>query len=281
MVLEDAKIVKHDEMGEPQFGIRRLVLKTQIASEAEPGQFVHIKVSPGLDPLLRRPISIAGIDPEKKEITLLYRLCGKGTEVLAQAKPGDFLNLMGPLGHGFTVPQEGTLHLVAGGIGGFPLLSLAKKALERGVDVRFYWGGESRSSLESAGLNLWEELGIAIEVSTLDGSLGVQGTVLDLLRKCTSFSVGKGSSPSGAESGSLDRIAVCGPQAMMEAVSTFFAETGFEVEVSLEERMGCGVGACLGCVCTLRDGQGKLRRGKVCKDGPVFKAAEVVWHEVL
>lgn len=267
MLLEDAKIVEHQGMGDPQFGLRRLVLKTEMAKEAEPGQFVQLKVSSGMDPLLRRPISIAGINPDKNEITLLYRIKGKGTKVLAQAMPGDALNLLGPLGQGFTVPQSGTLYLVAGGIGAFPLFSLAQEALGNGVDVHLFWGGENQSFLESSGLSLWQDLEIDVEVSTLDGSMGTRGTVLDLL-----------SIHELKESG---QVAVCGPQPMMAAVNTFFKGTAFQVEVSLEERMGCGVGACLGCVCTLQDEHGKLRRGKVCKDGPVFRAKEVVWDATL
>ncbi|HVJ50280.1 dihydroorotate dehydrogenase electron transfer subunit [Desulfitobacterium sp.] len=267
MLLEDAIITEHGGMGDPQYKIWRLVLKIEMTKEVKPGQFVHLKVSTGRDPLLRRPISIAGIDRDKQEITLLYRLKGKGTEVLTQAKPGEKLNLLGPLGQGFTVPQSGTLYLVAGGIGIFPLLPLAQEALALGVTVHLFWGGGNQSFLESAGLSFWQALDIAVEVSTLDGSMGVQGNVLDLLRKHEL-----------AESG---RVAVCGPMPMMAAVSEFFKETNFEVEASLEERMGCGLGACLGCVCTLRDEQGKLRRGKVCKDGPVFRAKEVVWDAAL
>lgn len=267
MLLEDAKIVVHETLGDPQLGMRRLVFKTKIANEAKPGQFVQVKVSSGMEPLLRRPISIAGVDLEKSEITLLYRLKGRGTKILAQAKPEDYLNLLGPLGQGFTVPQHGTLYLAAGGIGAFPLLPLAQQALTAGVEVCLFWGGENQSFLESAGLKFWEDLGITVKVSTMDGSVGIQGTVIDLLR-----------SHELVESG---QVAVCGPLMMMAAVSEFFQGTQFEVEASLEERMGCGVGACLGCVCTLQDEQGKLRRGKVCKDGPVFKAKEVVWNATL
>lgn len=267
MRLEDVLILEHTEIGDPQWGIRRLVFQSAIAEEAEPGQFVQLKVSSGMDPLLRRPISIAAIDRAQKEITLLYRQKGKGTKTLAQAQPGERLNLLGPLGHGFTLPASGIIYLVAGGIGVFPLLALAQKAVVQGIPMRLFWGGENRSFLESAGLALWQELGISIEVSTLDGSLGVPGTVLDLLRS--------------SKSASPAQVAVCGPQPMMAAVSAFYPETAVPVEVSLEERMGCGVGACLGCVCTLQDEHGTLRRGKVCKDGPVFPAKEVVWNADL
>ncbi|MEA4900095.1 dihydroorotate dehydrogenase electron transfer subunit [Desulfitobacterium sp.] len=267
MLLEDAKIVAHEIMGDPESGMRRLVLRSEIAAEALPGQFVQLKVSTGLDPLLRRPISIAGVDQDKKEITLLYRLKGKGTKMLAQAKIGNVLNLLGPLGHGFTVPQNGTLYLVAGGIGAFPLLPLAQEAVKKGLEVCLCWGGENQGFFESAGLHLWQALGIDIQVSTMDGSMGIRGNVLDILNNY--------------EFAKTAQVAVCGPMVMMAAVNEFFVKTDFVVEASLEERMGCGVGACLGCVCTLQDEQGKLRRGKVCKDGPVFKAKEVVWNAAL
>jgi dihydroorotate dehydrogenase electron transfer subunit len=267
-MLENAQVITHEYVGEPRYQIMGLVLKTDISLEANPGQFVHVQVSNGLDPLLRRPISIAKIDPQSKEITLLYRVRGKGTERLAQVKPGEALSVMGPLGRGFSLPEKGELILVAGGIGAFPLLALACQAKEQGLSVRLFWGGESQAFFESAGLSYWKAAGIPIEVSTLDGSLGEKGNVLDLIKK-------------GSLS-TLSSVAVCGPNPMMQALSEYFLELGYPVEVSLEERMGCAVGACLGCVCTLKDEvSGNIRRGKVCKDGPVFNAKEVLWNDTI
>ncbi|BAE84647.1 dihydroorotate dehydrogenase electron transfer subunit [Desulfitobacterium hafniense] len=269
-MLDKAEVVSHQIMGDPRYKIMKLVLRTEIAREGQPGQFVHVQVSTGLDPLLRRPISIADIDREAGELTLLYRIKGKGTEVLAQAKAGESLSLMGPLGHGFTLPEQGELILVAGGIGAFPLLPLAKAARAKDIPVRLYWGGEDENFFTSAGLGLWQDAGIPVSLSSMDGSIGAKGNVLDLIRE--------NSSDSMAAQGAGCSVAVCGPQVMMKAVSEHFLQIGASVEVSLEERMGCAVGACLGCVCTLKDeNSGKIRRGKVCQDGPVFQGKEVLW----
>lgn len=282
-MLENAQVISHERMGEPHFQIMRLVLHTEIAMEAKPGQFVHVQVSTGLDPLLRRPISIAEINAGNKEITLLYRIRGKGTERLAQVKPGEELSLLGPIGRGFTVPAEGELLLVAGGIGVFPLLALAKAAKGKNLSVRLFWGGENKAFFESVGLESWQEAGIPVELSTMDGSVGEKGTVLDLIKKeyfGTSQQVGTNlqAVPSPAQTS----VAICGPNLMMQVVSEYFLEYGYPVEASLEERMGCAVGACLGCICTLKDEiSGNLRRAKVCKDGPVFNAKEVVWNDKI
>ncbi|SHN81556.1 dihydroorotate oxidase B, electron transfer subunit [Desulfitobacterium chlororespirans DSM 11544] len=269
-MLDKAKVVSHQIMGDPCYKIMKLVLRTDIAREGQPGQFVHVQVATGLDPLLRRPISIADIDREARELTLLYRIKGKGTEVLAQVKAGERLSLMGPLGHGFTLPEQGELILVAGGIGSFPLLPLAKAARAKTIPVRLYWGGEDEDFFTSAGLGLWQDAGIPVSLSSMDGSIGAKGNVLDLIRE--------NSSGSEAGQGAGCSVAVCGPQVMMKVVSEYFLQTGASVEVSLEERMGCAVGACLGCVCTLKDeNSGKIRRGKVCQDGPIFQGKEVLW----
>ncbi|HHY26894.1 MAG TPA: dihydroorotate dehydrogenase electron transfer subunit [Desulfitobacterium dehalogenans] len=271
-MLDKAQVVSHQIMGDPRYKIMKLVLRTDIAREGQPGQFVHVQVSTGLDPLLRRPISIADIDREAGELTLLYRIKGKGTELLARARVGESLSLMGPLGHGFTLPEQGELILVAGGIGAFPLLPLAKAARERNVPVRLYWGGEDEGFFAGAGLGLWQNAGVPVFLSSMDGSIGTKGNVLDLIRK--------DSAGSGTGQGSESSVAICGPQVMMKAVSEYFLQSGAAVEVSLEERMGCAVGACLGCVCTLKDEiSGRIRRGKVCQDGPVFRGKEVLWDD--
>jgi dihydroorotate dehydrogenase electron transfer subunit len=272
-MLENSKVISHESMGDPRYQIMRLILSTKIALEAKPGQFVHVQVAAGLDPLLRRPISIADINSERQEITLLYRVRGKGTERLAQVKPGEELSLLGPIGQGFTIPESGELLIVAGGIGGFPLLPLAKSAQAKNISVCLLWGGESKGFFESAGLEAWEKAGIPVELSTLDGSAGEQGNVLDLLKKKLA---------GGQEALNDLSFAVCGPNPMMKAVSEYVLEAGYPIEASLEERMGCAVGACLGCVCTLKDEKtGEIRRAKVCKDGPVFNGKEVLWSYEL
>ncbi|MCO1601203.1 dihydroorotate dehydrogenase electron transfer subunit [Desulfosporosinus nitroreducens] len=274
-MLTEGQVVVHESLGDEEQRLRRLVLKGPIARTAQAGQFVAIQVQDSsissFDPLLRRPISIAGISSERDEITLLYRIQGRGTEILARAKCGDKLSVMGPLGKGFSLPEKGELWLVAGGIGIFPLYPLAHRALTQGLTVRLFWGGENKSFLESAGLSSWKALGIPLHLSTLDGSLGQKGLVTgqaqELLEK------------SSAASGGHIRAAACGPKKMMQAVTELCKNYKVSVEVSLEERMGCAVGACLGCVCTLIDEAGVLIHKKVCQDGPVFRGEEVVWDE--
>ncbi|MGI1659109.1 MAG: dihydroorotate dehydrogenase electron transfer subunit [Desulfitobacterium sp.] len=277
-MLGKAHIIAHDFVGDPLYKIRRLILRTEVAREAQPGQFVHVQVAKGMDPLLRRPISIADIQREAQEITLLYRIKGKGTEILSEAKVGEELSLMGPLGHGFTLPARGELILVAGGIGVFPLLPLAKAAQEKNLDVSLYWGGENEGFFTSSGLDLWQEARIPVFLSSMDGSIGEKGNVLDLLQKQVGSRLNHGEGATQAAQSEVLSVAVCGPQVMTQVVSDYFLQKGAAVEVSLEERMGCAVGACLGCVCTLKDKvSGRIYRGKVCKDGPVFKGEEVLW----
>ena len=275
-MLIDQEIVLNEILGSADLGIRKLVLKGPIAQQAKPGQFVHLQVGSTLDPLLRRPISIAAIDPECQEITLLYKIKGKGTELLSKAGPGQKLNLLGPLGKGFTLPAQGELWLVAGGIGVFPLYALAAAAKKQGLTVRLFWGGENSSLLECSGLAMWEELGLPLYLSTLDGSCGKKGLVTELLQEF--LQAYRQSNPSPSAAREPVQVAACGPPGMMQAVTADCLQAGVPVEVSLEEHMACGLGACLGCVATLQDRQGRVRRAKVCQDGPVFRGEEVVWN---
>ena len=282
-MLTEGQVVVHERFGDEDQKLRRLVLKGPIARNAQAGQFVAVRVQdPALasyDPLLRRPISLAEISPERDEITLLYRVVGRGTEILARAGCGAQLSIMGPLGKGFSLPDEGELWLIAGGIGIFPLYSLAQSALARGLSVRLFWGGDNRSFLESAGLSSWQALGLPIHLSTMDGSLGQKGLVtVQVLEQLSKLS-GQGQMQPKLHtsiSGKIN-VATCGPHRMMQAVTELCMNFEVPVEVSLEERMGCAVGACLGCVCTLKDEAGTLMHRKVCLDGPVFRGEEVVW----
>lgn len=294
-MLSEGRVVIHERMGAEDQRLRRLVIKGPMARTAKAGQFVSVQVQePALssfDPLLRRPISIAGVSSEGDEITLLYRIVGRGTEILAKTRCGESLSLMGPLGNGFSLPEEGELWLAAGGIGVFPLYALAQSALAQGLMVRLFWGGENKSFLESAGLSYWQTLGIPYYLSTLDGSLGQKGLVTAQLQEklsgvfkqpefeqldiCEDFLKQKSQK---SNPGKI-YMAACGPKKMMQSVTELCLNFGVPVEVSLEERMGCAVGACLGCVCTLKDETGNLVHKKVCQDGPVFRGEEVVWDE--
>jgi dihydroorotate dehydrogenase electron transfer subunit len=269
------RVVENRLIGYPDQGIYKLVLYGQVAKSAKPGQFVHIQVSDTYDPLLRRPLSIAGIDQDREEVTIYYRVAGKGTDLLTRISVNEQVSALGPLGTGFTIPHTGELLLIAGGIGVFPLYSLIQVLSTAKVSVKLLWGGENQEFLESADFNYLKYLGVDYEVSTLDGSLGYQGLVTDLLEKELKTS----KTPTGKEikSARLLRAAACGPRGMLKAVTAICLKNDIPVEVSLEERMACGIGACLGCVCTVRGKDGNLKRKRVCKEGPVFDGEEVAW----
>lgn len=277
------KIISH-RIIDPLTGLYQLVLRGGVASAARPGQFVHLKVGATTDPLLRRPISIAHIDRPQGEITLFYRVTGRGTALLTGVKEKETLSVIGPLGNGFTVPQEGELLLLAGGIGIFPLFSLLDAVDRSRVKVKVLWGAENDKFLESAGLATLMNMEVDYEVSTLDGSMGQKGLVTDLLTSYLSQKTADREScatprPGESQERSIWRAAACGPRGMLKAVTEICRREGAPVEVSLEERMGCGVGACLGCVCTVQTATGALERRRVCTDGPVFDGREVFWDE--
>ncbi|NBJ15448.1 MAG: dihydroorotate dehydrogenase electron transfer subunit [Dehalobacter sp. 4CP] len=266
------KVVFNERIGHPVQGLYKLVLSGEAAKTAQPGQFLHIQVTDTSDPLLRRPLSIAGIDPERGEVTVYYRIKGKGTELLSRIPADQYLSVLGPLGTGFSIPEKGELLLIAGGIGMFPLFSVIQAAQKVPVKIKVLWGGENKEFLVSADPNQLLAKGLDVELATLDGSCGEKGLVTALLEKHladknTQQLLSKG----------LLQAAACGPNGMLKAVAGICQNNDVPLEVSLEERMACGVGACLGCVCTVRDANGGLKRKRVCKEGPVMNGQEVVW----
>lgn len=231
------------------------VIAPQTASQAKPGQFVHIRPGFSSDPLLRRPLSLYDVDQGLGSITLLYKVVGRGTDLLSRVKSREYVDLMGPLGRGFTIPRPGrkTL-LVGGGVGIAPLIYLARVLKQQGNSVRAAFGAASGQDA-AVYRRKYEELGVEAWPATIDGTLGHQGTVLDLLK-------------SRADPAQIDMIYTCGPEGMMEAVTDYARSHGIPGEVSLEEVMACGVGACLGCARKLKPQDEEYV--KVCKDGPVF-----------
>ncbi len=229
------------------------VIAPEIAAEAVPGQFVNVKVTKGIAPLLRRPFGVADVCVPRGSITLIYRVIGEVTKQMTELKPGDKLSIVGPLGQGFDLAATKPL-IVGGGTGLAPLLMLAK-----------FGFGNGRADLLIGGRNqeevvCWQKLYQGnvenIYLTTDDGSMGTKGTVMaelnDLLTK------------------DYDCVYVCGPAPMMRAVAEASSKAGKKCQVSLERYMACGLGACLACSC---EGIGK--RVKVCQDGPVFWAQEV------
>ncbi|BCV22691.1 dihydroorotate dehydrogenase electron transfer subunit [Moorella sp. Hama-1] len=233
-----------------------------LARAARPGQFVHLRCGEGLDPFLRRPLSIH--DAGAGEVTLFYQIKGRGTSWLRRRVPGSRVDLLGPLGRGFTLISGGRLALVAGGLGMAPLFFLARVARGMGNEIDFFYGARDRQGLYR--LEDLEGLGVRLFLATDDGSTGFHGPVTGLWEQHL-----KGTS--------YDRAYACGPRPALATFARLAAAAGILAEVSLEERMACGFGACRGCVTALHDARGEKYYENVCTGGPVFDAAAVCWEE--
>lgn len=229
----------------------------RIAAAARPGQFVMVRVSEGLDPLLRRPFSLHRVEGDT--LGLLFKVVGKGTALLAAARAGEWLSVLGPLGRGFSQGSEAANLLVGGGMGIAPLLFLAWRLRQDRPEQALVVLLGARHRREVASLvDDFASLGCVVHVATDDGSLGHHGLVTDLFDRA----------PAGKH-----RVAACGPWPMLRAVARHCRERGHACEVSLETMMACGLAACLGCAVP-RPGGGYAH---VCRDGPVFAAREVAW----
>lgn len=256
-----------------------LTIETFLASDVLPGQFVGVYPA-GADALLPRPISVCDVDRENHILRLVYRLAGRGTTEFALKQPGEWIDLIGPLGNGFPIEMAAgkRLLLIGGGIGIPPLYFAAAMLSPEGS--REYTGGRSGRAASITSILGYKnhqtflappfaEL-TDLYIATEDGSAGYQGTVLDAL-----FEVGR--RREGADS-VADIIFACGPTPMLKAVKEYALIQGIPAYLSLEERMACGVGACLACVCRTRniDAHSNVHNARVCTDGPVFYAGEVV-----
>lgn len=239
-----------------------------IAREAKAGQFVSLFTGDG-SKLLPRPISICEIDREAGKIRLVYRVTGKrtGTAILSEKQAGQYVEIMGPLGNGFPLGTGRRPLLLGGGIGIPPMLQLAKD-LKEAAEFEEKTGKEAVTVVAGYRdrLFLTEELSACshLYLATEDGSAGSKGTILDAIRE---------------KNLEGDVIYACGPTPMLQAVQTYARERGILCYLSLEERMACGIGACLACVCGSRevDEHSRVKNKRVCKEGPVFEASEVEW----
>ena len=230
----------------------------EIAAKAQPGQFVNLL--PDGNFTLRRPISICGIDKEQGTLRIVFEVRGKGTKALSELRAGDTVNMLAPLGHGFTLPDKNArVMLIGGGIGTPPMLPLAAYSGKNAVVITGF------RSADAAILQAdFEGTGAKTILCTDDGSAGRYGLVtLPLEEEIT------------AEKPAL--ICACGPMPMLRAVAALAQTYEIPCQVSLEERMGCGIGACLVCACRTKDKNGDEQFLHVCKNGPVFNAEEVVW----
>ena len=241
-------------------GVHLLEVKsTAIAAGARPGQFVMVGCDSGYGRLLRRPVSIHRVSGDTVEF--LFAVVGTGTEWLSQRKPGESVDLLGPLGNGFSlIPQAHNLLLVAGGMGLAPLYFLAQEGLKNRCRVRLLTGARTASMLCPDRLL---PPGVEVIAATEDGTAGEKGPVTALLPRYA---------------GEADRIFACGPVPMYRAMAEKYRDIlqNKPVQVSLEVRMGCGLGFCYACTINTRQG---LKQ--VCKDGPVFEMADVIWEEMI
>lgn len=274
-VQEKAKILETQKEAE---GIHRLVLYApRIVPTARPGQFVMVRVSSeGSDPLLGRPFSFHRIHKDDGLFEILFKVVGTGTQILSQRRPGSVLDVVGPLGRGFTLPSgsEQTVVFVAGGIGIAPIQALLDAVLvtthkDHPERIHLFYG--ARTAAELLPFKPWNRLGIHTVVSTDDGSAGETGTVVEALHR-------------RFESGLAlpDRVYACGSLPMQVSVARWARGRDILIEMSLESMMACGIGACLGCAVPAVDPFDPQAEKyiHVCHDGPVVDPRKIRWDKV-
>lgn len=232
-----------------------LELELEELEAIKPGQFIHIRVRQGSEFMLRRPISVADVDLEAKKLIVIFKVFGEGTKVLSHLKTGDLIDIMVPLGNPYPIEnlEIDRALLIGGGVGVPPLYYLAKSLVQKGIEVTTIIGFQSQEEIFYQ--KEFESLG-NVYVTTDDGSYGRQGYVTDVLKH---------------EKLNFDYYFSCGPEPMLRNVKKYLHY--FPGYISLEERMGCGIGACYACVVKSADGK---EYKKICTDGPVFKASEVM-----
>lgn len=254
-----AKDITHENICKITF------LAPDIAQVARAGQFLHIRPGECSDPLLRRPISIHDADKDMGTVTILFKIIGKGTKIIAEKTAGDKLDVMGPLGNGYNFPDKGAALFIGVGIGLAPLLFAVRQAQQKGLEVIFSPGtGSAKKMLPYAD---FEQFASKVLPFSKDGSIGTQAFADTMIETIL-------------ESTQLDYICTCGPEGMMKQVAKTAAQHGIPCQVSIEERMGCGVGACMTCVCATKKADGSIGHSRVCHDGPVFDGKEVFFDEL-
>lgn len=266
------EILKNEQVQEDCF-----LMKIKIAfsfANPLPGQFVMLRIAGLTDPFLSRPVSIYAFTRGKNHcaIELLYRVVGKGTQIMAGLIKGSQVEINGPLGNGFnTRSLKENIVFVSGGIGIAPL-SLLVEHLRRRPDcassaMMIYPGFQSASAV--VGMDKMREICRNVNVCTDDGTLGRKGFVTQIFQKdMKQFTPGNTS------------IFACGPNAMLEALSKVLIKSDYDCQVSLEERMACGTGACMGCAVAVRDKKGAFAYKRVCADGPVFNLSDIIWDSI-
>ena len=255
-----AELVKKEQLKPDIFKFS--VKAESIVKNAKPGNFIEIRVSDQTEPFLRRPISIYNLDKENGILEFIFQVKGKGTKILSYKSIGEKIDIIGPLGKGiFKYENYNNLAIIGGGIGIFPLYELSKEAKLDGKNVNTYLGFRNKEfvTLEEEFKNVSTSLCLATD----DGSYGKNGFAINFLKE-------------DIEKEKIDSIFACGPMPMLRAVKALAIEKNIPCQVSLEEKMGCGIGVCLGCaVKTAESSSDSPEYKHVCKAGPVFEVGEV------
>ena len=255
-----AKLIKKQEIIKDIYKFS--VKAPEIVETAKPGNFIEIRVTEGIDPFLRRPISIYNLDKENGILEFIFQVKGKGTEILSKKEEGKDINIIGPLGNGtFKFEKYKNIAVIGGGIGIFPLYELSKEAKQNDVKVNCYLGFRNKDfvMLEKE----FEEVTDNLTITTDDGTYKEKGFAIDYLIK-------------DMENEKYECIYACGPLPMLKAVQKYANENNIDCQISLEEKMACGLGVCLGCaVKTAKSPKDAPEYWHVCKGGPVFQAKDV------
>ncbi|MBE6464699.1 MAG: dihydroorotate dehydrogenase electron transfer subunit [Eggerthellaceae bacterium] len=257
----ECEILSHEQLSETTWRIE--LSAKDIARLVKPGQFVHLRIPEFGEHILRRPFSVFQADSDAQVIRIVYRVVGEGTRRMTELACGDTVDIIGPIGNGWRLPNEARRVLIIGaGVGAAPVYELAKRGLNSGMDVTVVLGAQTHAELVFEKPYL--ELGVNVTCATDDGSYGFAGFCTDAALEAVDAAKAAGEP--------FDYCAVCGPYPVMRIAAGFCREKGIPCEVSMERRMACGIGACLSCVLDTTDG-----KKRSCVDGPVFDANEVKW----
>ncbi len=254
-----AMVIANEQVARGIFILR--LEEPEQARDVKPGQFVHLRCGTSFDPLLRRPLSVLRTGASQQNYLpayhyeVLYEVVGRGTELLSRLRPGDLVDVLGPLGRPFQIDRATRrLLLIGGGVGIVPLVALAEEAIRRDLSVTLL-GGFQTSAKVFPPDRLPAE--VEYQVATDDGSVGHRGVVTELVAEYLAWA---------------DQVCACGPVPMLRALAMLERPRRLPFSVAMEERMGCAMGVCLGCVVPTKHG---LQR--VCRDGPVFELDEIRW----
>ena len=261
-----ARIIKENivDISNLSEDIYRLRVKSDyLANNAKCGQFVNVKCSEGLDAYLRRPISICDTNKDEGTTDIIFQVKGKGTKLLSELSAGNEIDILGPLGNGFTLKPAKRAIAVGGGIGIFPLLKLIKDLKGMCEDRTAILGFRNKSYVVLE--DEFTEAADLLKISTDDGSYGIKGFTTTLLEE-------------EILKNKPDIIYSCGPIPMLKGIAKLAEKYDIECEISMEERMGCGVGACLVCACKTKTPEVEgWQYSRVCMDGPIFNSREVIF----